>query len=55
MFQDGTLNIDTREPIRVDELEGKYYISGDGRHRVAALKLLDVDSIPALVTKIRKK
>jgi hypothetical protein len=39
-------------PIRLIEMNGKYYINSDGRHRSAALKALGVAQIPALVTHI---
>lgn len=33
-------------PIKVIEVDGKYYVSTDGRHRVAVLKALGVKNIP---------
>ncbi|MCS7091765.1 MAG: hypothetical protein NZM26_00215 [Patescibacteria group bacterium] len=48
----GTIVAGGREPIKIIQLDGKYYIGDDGRHRIAALKALGVDKIPALVTPV---
>lgn len=41
------------EPIRLIEVDGKYYVESDGRHRIAALKALGVAEVPAMVTHIK--
>jgi hypothetical protein len=56
-IQEGANDIVTGEgayPIKVIEHEGKYYISGDGRHRTVALKALGVARVPMLVQHIIK-
>ena len=42
------------EPIKVVEIDGKYFVETDGRHRTAALKALGVSEAPMLVTHIKK-
>lgn len=41
--------IDTQNPISYIFYQGKYFAYGDGRHRTVALKLMEVDKIPAKV------
>lgn len=41
------------EPVEAIEVKGRYYIEGDGRHRIAALKALGVAEAPMLVTHIK--
>lgn len=49
-FQDGSLNLAGRsDPIKVIEIERKYFVDMDGRHRAAALKALGVKEAPMLV------
>lgn len=53
-FQKGNASVVGRnEPIRLIEVDGKFYVEGDGRHRTAALKALGVPEAPALVTHIK--
>ena len=54
-FQSDELNIAGNgrdEPIKLIEVGGKFYVSSDGRHRVAALKALGVAEVPAMVIHI---
>lgn len=53
-FQNGTLNVNGEKvpPIQVRKVNGKYYVDGDGRHRVAALKVLGVDKVPMMVKSV---
>lgn len=38
------------EPLEVFEVNDKYFVEGDGRHRAAALKALGVAEVPMMVT-----
>jgi hypothetical protein len=50
-FADGSIDVVGRnKPIVVSEIGGNYFIGRDGRHRVAALKALDIPFVPMLVT-----
>lgn len=50
-FQDDSIDVVGNDrPIKIIEISGKYFITGDGRHRVAALKALAVHQAPMLVT-----
>ena len=50
-FMNGGIDISVNDtPIDLKEINGEYYVSGDGRHRTAALKALNVSFIPAVVT-----
>lgn len=40
------------KPIKAIEVDGKFFIEADGRHRTAALKALGVKEVPMLVTHI---
>ncbi|MDB5259353.1 MAG: hypothetical protein JWO73_561 [Candidatus Taylorbacteria bacterium] len=51
-FQDGGRDVTESDPIQVTKVDGKYYISNDGRHRVAALKALGVKEAPMLVKEV---
>lgn len=42
------------QPIKAIEVDGKFFIEADGRHRTAALKALGVKEVPMLVTHIKK-
>lgn len=42
-----------KEPIRLIKIGDKFFVESDGRHRVAALKAMGVDKIPAMVTYIK--
>jgi len=49
-FQSGEIDINGKnEPIQLYEIDGDFFVGGDGRHRIAALKALGVPFIPALV------
>lgn len=50
-----SISITGHHPIHCIEVDGKYYISQDGRHRAAALKLLGVKAVPMLVHPYRSK
>lgn len=53
-LQEGSTSvIGSNNPIRVDEINGKYFVSADGRHRTAALKALGVKEVPMLVTHVK--
>lgn len=53
-FQNGSASVVGRnEPIRIIEVDGKFYVESDGRHRIAALKALGVAEVPALVTHVK--
>lgn len=41
-----------RFPVDLVEFEGKYYVAGDGYHRVAIAQLLGIDKIKATVTRL---
>lgn len=41
-------------PIKAVEVDGKFFIESDGRHRTAALKALGVKEVPMLVTRVQK-
>jgi len=43
------------QPIKAIEVDGKFFIEADGRHRTAALKALGVKEVPMLVTHIKKQ
>ncbi|HLD27069.1 MAG TPA: ParB N-terminal domain-containing protein [Patescibacteria group bacterium] len=50
-LQSGNASVAGRnEPIRLIEVDGKYYVESDGRHRTAALKALGVAEVPVMVT-----
>lgn len=54
-FQDGTIDLlGHNSPIKVIEIDGEYFIEGDGRHRTAALKALGVREVPMLVTHVKR-
>ncbi|MHB8362425.1 MAG: hypothetical protein ACYDBX_02295 [Patescibacteria group bacterium] len=42
-------------PIYLDEFQGIYYVDLDGTRRVVVAKLLGIDKVPALVTRIITK
>lgn len=49
-FSKGDMDVSGKnEPIYVDEVKGEYFISQDGRHRIAALKALGVPFAPMFV------
>lgn len=53
-LQSGNASVAGRnEPIRLIEVDGKYYVESDGRHRTAALKALGVAQVPVMVTHIK--
>jgi hypothetical protein len=50
-FARGEMGVGGRgHPVSVFCLNGEYFLSRDGRHRVAALKALGVEQVPMLVT-----
>ena len=54
-FQDGSIDLlGHNSPIKVIEIDGEYFIEGDGRHRTAALKALGVREVPVLVTHVKR-
>lgn len=52
-FREGELFLPSA-PIRVEKHGDDYYIGGDGRHRVAAMKAMGVKEIPMIVTEATK-
>lgn len=53
-FQTGAYIIGgENKQILITEVDGKYYVDGDGRHRTAALKALGVHEIPAMVSHVK--
>lgn len=56
LFSKGEMDVSGKnEPIYVDEINGEYFISQDGRHRVAALKALGVPFAPMFVVRFSQK
>jgi hypothetical protein len=54
-LKDGSASVvGNNQPIKVVEMDGKYFVEADGRHRTAALKALGVARAPMLVTHIRQ-
>jgi hypothetical protein len=53
-FTRGTIDVSGHdEPIHVNEVDGEYFISRDGRHRVAAMKALGIPFAPMMVTHVQ--
>lgn len=53
-YKDGTLK-DLSEYVKLNEVDGKYYIGGSGNHRVCLLKRIDADLIYSKVYKWERK